>query len=408
MEISLVRLSRALILVMVIGACAPAVSVITPSPGAVSPAVARTERPILVGIPTSRWGERFNGAARAFRADGTVDSSVALEGMFAAWSPDGQSIAHMGPALPTGVLLHIRTDAGRDDTIRVASVVTDSKGAFASWPMWSPRGDAIGIILSDMSSSLRWTPEFVVLDVNPLRVRRRYRIPEGFNQIVPLPVPDQAAWSPSGASVLLMWGGKAVIIDLETGLLDGVPETVAAAAWMPDGRSIGFLSNHTLLRFRINGFFVRQVDAVQPSLRTSVRLADSAAIAAAGIRQFQNFFGSPATMERSPSGKRLAIAAGKGDSNVVLIYSTSPSAPVNVTRPAIVINVGKRVPAHLEWSPDENHMAAWMIDDPNSWPRYSVQTIDLRTQALKLVTTVPFGAEENQWGSMLKLLSWSR
>jgi hypothetical protein len=173
---------------------------------------------------------------------------------------------------------------------------------------------------------------------------------------------------------------------------------------MPDGRSIGFLSTHPLLRFLINGFFVRQIDAVRPSLRTSVQLADSAAIAAAGIRQFQGYYGSAATMERSPSGKRVAIAAGKGDSNVVYIYNTTPSAPVNVTMPDIVINVGRQVPSHLEWSPDENQIAAWMIDDV----RYSVQRIDLRTQTVNLVTMVRFGGEEIQMGAMLKLLSWSR
>jgi hypothetical protein len=197
-----------------------------------------------------------------------------------------------------------------------------------------------------------------------------------------------------------------VVVDLETGTLDAVPESVAAVTWMPDGRSIGFLSTPTLRTFLTNGFFVREVQDVPPAQRTSVRLADSAAIAAAGIHQFRGHFG--ATMERSPSGRRLAIAAGRGDSNVLYVYNTTPSSTVQITRPDMVISLGAREPVQIEWSPDENEIAAFMIQDPRSSSGYSVQVIDLRTQAARLVTTVRFGAEDYEFGRMLKLMSWSR
>jgi hypothetical protein len=52
-------------------------------------------RPLLVAVPNTTWGRPLDGVVRAFHTDGTVDSSVVLAGLFAAWSADGQAIAHV-------------------------------------------------------------------------------------------------------------------------------------------------------------------------------------------------------------------------------------------------------------------------------------------------------------------------
>jgi hypothetical protein len=197
--------------------------------------------------------------------------------------------------------------------------------------------------------------------------------------------------------VFLSWGGRLVIIDLQSGELEAVSDRVAAVDWMPDGRAICFLSSPQGLHTAINGFFIHERGA-----QSSVRLADSASIAATGMRELPWLIS--AVMERSPSGKMLAIAAGMGDSSTVFIYNTDGSAPPDLAAPAIVINTGRQLPVRLDWSPDESQIAEVMVGDP----RYSLRVVDLRTRGVKLVTAIGLPDDAIDIVAMLKMLSWSR
>jgi hypothetical protein len=392
------KILNACLLLAAICACVHVPPATVPQPAVVTK-TAPESRAILVSmsadsVSMDRW------VVRAFHSDGTVDDSINLPATFAAWSPNGRSIAYTDLGLITRTRLNVRSISGRVDTIRIASLSTESQGPYSSWPMWSPSGDAVGVLLSSLTSRPQGQAayEFVVLNVEPLEIRRRYPIPETLNEIFRSGgTPDQAGWSPDGSAVFLSWLGRMIIIDLANGTLQAVPEPVAAATWAPSGRAIYFLSSPAGTREAINGFFLYELGA-----RNSQRLADSAAIAGAGIRQFPWL--TAAVMEASPSGNRIAIGAGFGDSSAVFIYNTTPSAPLDVTKPHVVINVGRQLPVRLEWSPDEQQVAALMVGEP----RYSVQTIDLRSKAVRLVTAIQFPRDGVDFVAMVKLLSWTR
>jgi hypothetical protein len=367
-----------------------------------SVATADSTRPLLVLALDAASPEEPR--THALRVTSKVDTLFSLEAADAVWAPGGERIAYThstGRGRTQLLVRHLdrmwRTE--REDTIAVGS----SDEGVIPWPIWSPSGDAIGVLVYEKSDFLSARAEFVVVDPARRAIGRRYRLPEGLVSVpMYLSAVDKLRWAPDGTAVLLSWGAGA-ILELEPGRVDWISRAPIIGDWAPDGRGVYFFEIRDPDNPRQRGlgeFFYRPRG--DGSKR---RLADRQSLDKIALKEPRFLVFGRVLL--SPSGRQLAVAAGSdGDSSGIRLYSGLSSDDLDVTKPERTIWVDAVVTA-LEWSPDERKLAAVLVRRA----RVSIEQYDIHRGTWTRVGTLDLaklpGPAIDLLG-LLRVVSWTQ
>jgi hypothetical protein len=381
-------------------------SAIPPTEAAASSraSVAATDstRPLLVlGLDAASPEEP---RTHALRVTSKVDTLFSLEAADAGWAPGGERIAYTRSTDRGRPQLRVRHldrmwRMEREDTIAIGS----SEEGVIPWPIWSPGGNAIGVLVHDKGGFPSARVEFVVVDPARRAVARRYQLPEGVvNVPMYLSGVDKLRWAPDGTAVLISWGAGA-ILELESGRLDWISRAPIIGDWAPDGRGVYFFEVRAPDDPRQRGlgeFFYRPRGDGSKRRLADYQTLDKVALKESRFLVF-------ARVLLSPSGRQLAVAAGSaGDSSGIRLYPGASSGDLDITKPERTIWVDAVVTG-LEWSPDERQLAAVLVRPAG----ISIEQFDLGRSTWTRVGTLDLaklpGPAIDLLG-LLRIVSWTQ
>ncbi len=351
-------------------------------------------RPILhLGVSTQGREERLvtKGVFPDGRQLGTL---VQTPG--GVWSPDGVWIAHV---TQQGQGLKLVNLQGQEETI----LETFDWEPIYAWPVWSPDGRRIAVITVQWCEIGSRISSIVIIDVAEGRVLRRhwpYDFWEaGGTELGPtnITLPRHIRWSPDGRKILVSWD-KVVVIDVVTGDAEEISPVPVLAEWAPDSDAVYYFEIEAFDKPRdqtLGEFFVKRLGAV-----SSIKLIDRERLTALGLTAQRPVL---ALMTLSPSGSRLAVAAGStdGSSSNVHVYDLMEDETVAFAMPSQSFETSSLIAA-LEWAPDESSLAAAVVAEEG----LNIDVLNLAEGDWTTLAMVP--VELRQISGLGKFLSWTQ
>ena len=287
-----------------------------------------------------------------------------------------------------------------------------TKNEYLVWhPAWSADGNRVAVILMSETEKpeMGHLADFhlKVVDVNTATVLNVVEVPPGVLQHpYPRTPSNTFCWSATGERILISWASSAVV-DLETDSAIKISDGYSVAEWALSGESVVFFDFDSQNHKRIlRGLYHRHLDKSEAEL-----LADRDALEKLNILQHDRLGMFDAKLSLSPSGRKLAMVMGtrknSKDLEELRIYDLAPSFKIDLTAPTHQVAHEAQLLVHMQWSPDETQIAAFVMHDRH---KFSVQVYDLNKRKWSKIADISL-QDPRAWPldfiGWHKALSWS-
>jgi WD40 repeat protein/Flp pilus assembly protein TadD len=388
-------------------------------------------RPILHFDMTKTlfFGPQLVAIAR--KADGTKIRTL-TETNSATWGPQGKQFAYFRASKQADRDALWLADPSGDKL----ELLSSNANQFFLWhPAWSPDGNRLAVIsvqvteeaesqadvieledfgdtelLDGTAGSESQGAEFELLVVDPKsgHIDQRVSFPAGVLEAAPLSPPNLFKWSPNGKYVLISWESS-VVIDLQNNRSIPLAEGYSVAEWYPDGESVLYFAfdqdEYGTNRGPLNGLYRWVINGDSTQV-----IADWEALSRAGIEEVPGMIRLKAI--RSTTNRYLVIVAGNVREYArvtdIRVYRVEEQGRIDLASPIRTWTLESELPIHLQWSPDDTHLACIMLND---WSTVTVETFRLSTGERRKIADINFDAAEGVEGldflGFGKFLTWS-
>jgi tetratricopeptide (TPR) repeat protein len=260
-------------------------------------------------------------------------------------------------------------------------LLTPKKNQFLRWyPTWSPDGNRIAIIsvqVTETTDSQVVEFEVLVIDPDTGKIMQRVPFPRGVIAAEPLSPPNLFKWSPDGKHLLISWEST-VVIDLQNNRSLRVADGYSVAEWCPDSQSVIYFGfGHDELnpgrKQQLTGLYRWTIND-----ESTLLMAEPQALSDAGIDEVPGIVRIKLIM--SPGNRHVAIVAGSirhfARVTDIRVYPCRPDGHIDLKSPIRSWSLESEIPVHLQWSPDETHLAAILL---NNWSTLTLETFRLST-----------------------------
>ena len=325
------------------------------------------------------------------------------------WCPKGERFAYFR-----------ESERGGRDSLWVTNLdgeseelLTASENQFLRWhPAWSPDGTQLAVLSVqvtnknvDQDDDVKF--EVLVIDSANGVVERRSAFPAGVIEPAPLSPPSVFKWSPTGKYLLISWESS-VVVDLKRNRPIQITDDYSVAEWSPDGESVLFFrfSEQDTPRGRLKGLYRRNLNEDSDQL-----IADAMTLSKNNLLEVPGMFKLKLIL--SASGRYLAVVAGAIRENArvteIRVYRWGEQSEFELDSPIRTWSLDSELPVHLQWSPDDTHLAAIMMKD---WSDLTVETLSLSNGLRTRVSDIKYDPRAEGVGGLDfigfgKLLSWT-
>jgi dipeptidyl aminopeptidase/acylaminoacyl peptidase len=268
--------------------------------------------------------------------------------MGAVWAPDGAWFANFVGEKS----LTLRNLQGE-----VKNIFRADKGHLLSHPIWSPDSKRIALIsIIPGKIAAENVASVIVIDITEEKVLLKNSVPVWV-------VLSKFRWSPNGRKILLINGnqlvGGAVVIDTEAGSTEILTDKFIIAEWAPDSDSVYYFEINVNQSYQkeLEGFYLKKLGGSKP-----VKLADKKKVESLGLKTWLQIKLSPGNAKLLVAGGILTQDGPKNEvKDFIYIYDVSNGKTVILDKSYKKYQTEDLITS-LEWSPDENSLAAFTLD----------------------------------------------
>ena len=259
-------------------------------------------------------------------------------------------------------------------------LLSPEKNQFLQWyPAWSPDGTRIAVISIQVSEDATGQVvefELLVIDPDTGKIMQRVRFPKGVIAAEALNPPNLFKWSPDGKHVLISWEST-VVIDLQNNRSLRVTDGYSVAEWCPDSRSVIYFN---FGRNELNPGREQLTGLYRWSLsdESTQLIADKQALSQAGIDEVPGMFRVKLIMSSRNRYFALVVGSIRDFAKVtdIRLYRSEDLGQLDLASPIRTWSLESELPVHLQWSPDETHLSAILL---NNWSTLTLEIFRLST-----------------------------
>jgi hypothetical protein len=259
-------------------------------------------------------------------------------------------------------------------------LLSPAKNQFLQWyPAWSPDGTRIAVISIQVSEDATGQVvefELLVIDPDTGKIMQRVRFPKGVIAAEALNPPNLFKWSPDGKHVLISWEST-VVIDLQNNRSLRVTDGYSVAEWCPDSRSVIYFN---FGRNELNPGREQLTGLYRWSLsdESTQLIADKQALSQAGIDEVPGMFRVKLIMSSRNRYFALVVGSIRDFAKVtdIRLYRSEDLGQLDLASPIRTWSLESELPVHLQWSPDETHLSAVLL---NNWSTLTLEIFRLST-----------------------------